>query len=142
MLDNYIRADSVIDCVSDAKVDLVVNNALEKLRERLDREMPDHIGIVWKSIAGIVHERVSETIAERIGAGIADIIDDAVMRAGAEGEDPHLTDLVDLDDANGRELGAKIAEESYDTRVKFFRGLLDGLTPDALTDIQAEIVRS
>lgn len=141
MLDNYIRADSIVDCVSDAKIAVILDNMMVKVRDRLDREMPDEVGIIWKVIAEPICSRVELFAADYLEPGIRDVIDDAVMRAGAEGEDPHLTDLVDLDDANGRELGEKLAEECHIKRVAFFRGLLDGMTPEALTDLQAEIVR-
>lgn len=84
---------------------------------------------------------VVDVILEQVESVVADAIAKATERVASEAPDIKMSDLTDLSDDCGREIGAVLSEADHLSRITFFRGLLDSLDRTALDDLQAEIVR-
>jgi len=138
---DYLRSDAIVDCVSYAKIEVVIDNIMGKARERLDRDMPDDIGIVWKAIAALVCERFERVVKDCMEPAVMDVIDDAVTTALKDNDAPELSDLVDLDDSSGKQIGRMLSDVTYMEQEAFFRGLLDGLDQATLANLHAELLR-
>lgn len=82
-----------------------------------------------------------DAILEHAEGAMADAVAKAVDDAVGDQPELRLSDLANLTDASGREIGAMVSEAPHLHRQIFLRGLIDGLDAYALNDLHAELAR-
>lgn len=141
-LDDYIRKSDVIDCISSAKAAVESDFLAVRARKELDKQMPDEIGIVWKAIADKVCGHVEDAISDNMVAVAERIVEDSLATIAKDHIPPTMSDIFGCTDADGCDTAELVNSANSLQQVMFLRAFVGRLSPEALTALHGEMVRS